>query len=541
MAAESSFSTPYLQHLDPSQPHTFELPSKKINEGSDVSTFLTSLAYRDIMTFILQLNRAMVPSKITGEDGSQRVQTWPLSCDAVEFSEPVRRLQLLLSKIDSIVDEVPPDTGPRRFGNVSFRKWWQEVEKRAPELMDECLQPEVLRQGRDGPDSVSAKEELTAYFMGSFGSPQRLDYGTGHELSFVAFLACLWKLNGFPKAGAGVEERGIVLGVIEPYLELTRRLIRTYTLEPAGSHGVWGLDDHSFLPYILGSAQLSPPISESDHTPTEGSLQNAPEPSTVAKANVVEIERKSNMYFSAIGFIYDVKRGPFWEHSPMLFDISGIRDGWGKINKVRQLSPLSPHVSANVPNPARLTVGQGMIKMYNAEVLSKFPVVQHFPFGSLFRWEHDPTAVAAPPSVHLSNRPERPGEMASPPPFNSAAGGEQGSKAPWAQPAGGMGVGMSSDSGMSVPFATAQPGSRTPRAPPTATTRAPWSSNRDRETAGQFSLPDSQASTRAPWAGAGAGAGAGSGSGAGGRARLGADPNIPTRAPWAKKDPPSGQ
>ena len=40
------------------------------------------------------------------------------------------------------------------------------------------------------------------------------------------------------------------------------------------------------------------------------------------------------MYFSAIGFIYDVKRGPFWEHSPMLYDISGIKDGWAKINKV---------------------------------------------------------------------------------------------------------------------------------------------------------------------------------------------------------------
>lgn len=68
--------------------------------------------------------------------------------------------------------------------------------------------------------------------------------------------------------------------------------------------------------------------------PEEGSLPEAPDPGGVAKANIVERERKTNMYFSAVGFIYDVKRGPFWEHSPMLFDISGVRAGWAKINKV---------------------------------------------------------------------------------------------------------------------------------------------------------------------------------------------------------------
>ena len=68
--------------------------------------------------------------------------------------------------------------------------------------------------------------------------------------------------------------------------------------------------------------------------PIEGSLPSAPDPGDVAKENVVDRERKINMYFAAVGFIYDVKTGPFWEHSPILFDISGIRYGWGKINKV---------------------------------------------------------------------------------------------------------------------------------------------------------------------------------------------------------------
>ncbi|KAK4948727.1 Serine/threonine-protein phosphatase 2A activator 1 [Elasticomyces elasticus] len=362
---------PRLSKVGNVQSHQFETPTRRIHDGADVSFFLTSLAYRDIMTFVLQLNRSVIPRKLDVA-GSTKTVAWPLNSANLAYSDSIKRLRALLTKLINLVDDTPPDTGPRRFGNVSFRKWHKLVEDRMDDLLNEAL-PEAL---------LPAQKELRAYLLESFGSPQRLDYGTGHELSFLAFLACLWKVNFFTESEPWAEERGIVLGVFELYLSLIRKLIKTYTLEPAGSHGVWGLDDNSFLPYIFGSAQLAPAISETDDTPLEGSLADAPEASWVTKQNLVEKEKETNMYFSAIAFIYDVKKGPFWEHSPMLFDISGIKDGWGKINK-------------------------GMIKMYNAEVLSKFPVVQHFPFGSLFKWEKDPESKPAPTSTHASSQPLR--------------------------------------------------------------------------------------------------------------------------------------
>jgi serine/threonine-protein phosphatase 2A activator len=194
------------------------------------------------------------------------------------------------------------------------------------------------------------------------------------------------------------------------YLRVVRRLIQTYNLEPAGSHGVWGLDDHSFLPYIFGSAQLTQPVGPTDPMPQSGSVLRGPKPAAILKEEQVTIRRTENMYFSAVGFINDVKKGPFWEHSPILYDISGIKDGWGKINK-------------------------GMVKMYNAEVLSKFPVVQHFPFGSLFSWERDPDAEAPVQTVHVASQPAGPAGSTGMPPSSMMPAPGVATGAPWASAA----------------------------------------------------------------------------------------------------------
>ncbi|KAK4176830.1 putative serine/threonine-protein phosphatase 2A activator [Triangularia setosa] len=404
---------PRLEILTPTQLSTgncFGPLQKCINSGPDVSFFLGSKAYKDIMTWITQLNHSLVPRSSVD---TARPVSFPLTPNRKDWSEPVRKLRELLQKAEGLMGDAPPEENKnRRFGNGSCRVWHRLLQERVGGWLGEL--------GEGWGERV--KEELKGYFLGSWGDKGRLDYGTGHELSFLAFLGGLWKLGYFGEREGqeGQEaEREIVLGVVEPYLEVARKLITTYTLEPAGSHGVWGLDDHSFVPYIFGSAQFTRPISSTrlEPTPVEGSCPGAPKPASVTSKQTVEDYRKTNMYFGAIGFIYDVKKGPFWEHSPMLFDISGIKDGWGKINK-------------------------GMVKMYRAEVLGKFPVVQHFGFGGLWRWEQDPELAreAGGQSVHVQSQPQSSG--------TGQGGVTGGTKAPWAM--GGVTGGMGGPSGGQV-------------------------------------------------------------------------------------------
>lgn len=219
-----------------------------------------------------------------------------------------------------------------RYGNLSYRTWHARMVENSDSLMLRFL-PQDLH---------SATVEIVPYFTDSFGNSSRIDYGTGHETNFAAWLYCLAKLGTIKEE----DYPAVVVRVFVKYLELMRKLQLVYCLEPAGSHGVWGLDDYHFLSYVFGSSQLI------DHKYLK--------PKSIHSQDILDNFSNEYLYFSCILFIKKVKKGPFSEHSPLLDDISGVPN-WNKVNS-------------------------GLLKMYKVEVLEKVPIMQHFLFGWLMKW-----------------------------------------------------------------------------------------------------------------------------------------------------------
>ncbi len=220
------------------------------------------------------------------------------SSPSSRWSASVDAMVKLLDSLEEWVEDFPPLSQPMRFGNRAFRDWHARLVDQAPALLTEVLQtaaknpppappappapppPPAAAAASDAPSSSSSapaapgKEgeasaasatsgsnsaagvvdarELAPYLCGSFGDPTRIDYGTGHETAFASLLYCLSRASVFGPADAP----GLVLAVFARYVRLMRRLQGTYFLEPAGSHGVWGLDDYHCLPFLWGAAQL---------------------------------------------------------------------------------------------------------------------------------------------------------------------------------------------------------------------------------------------------------------------------------------------
>ncbi|PHH64173.1 hypothetical protein CDD81_4920 [Ophiocordyceps australis] len=293
---------------------TFATATRRILSRHDHDVFLSSPCYQLICAWIFNLADAVIDTPISAVDTCS-----PAVCKILEMLEDAERL----------VAQAPPlQQGGSRFGNKAFQTFLDLARQASP----------AWHAGLGLSDDATA--EVSCYLAESFGNYSRIDYGSGHELNFAMWLLCLYQLGILDPS----DFKALVLKVFARYLCLMRTVQMTYYLEPAGSHGVWGLDDYQFLPFLFGAAQLL-------HHPFIT-------PRAIHQDLTLEEFSHDYLYLGQVAFVNSTKtvKGLRW-HSPMLDDISSAKS-WSKIDG-------------------------GMRRMFVSEVLGKLPVMQHFLFASL--------------------------------------------------------------------------------------------------------------------------------------------------------------
>ena len=293
------------------------VPVKRVKTDGDLAEFQRSPAYCLIVSYLEKLCLAI--------KGDVAVPVYPSDAG-------ISALLGFLQKVKVQVDSIDPIDQPMRFGNKAFRTLHSFLTEKTTE---------ILRASGISDESVLL--EIKPYLLDSFGNPTRIDYGTGHEASFFFALVILMERRLLELSAP------VVTIVFREYIHLVRLITCKYAMEPAGSHGVWGLDDYHHLPFLFGASQLIGLETATVH-PSQ-MVETAP--------SLVNI----SLFADCIQFICETK---------------------GRFAKFEKVAPL---LSDLLKSDSWSHACMSLMRLYKREVLGKRPIVQHFLFGETLKWK----------------------------------------------------------------------------------------------------------------------------------------------------------
>ncbi|KAH8073044.1 phosphatase activator [Aureococcus anophagefferens] len=277
-----------------------------IKDDANFKLWLKSKSRAALVTFAQRLNASCVGKR---------------SVDEADASGAPRRLMAMLGTIAAGCDAFTPVAGePRRYGSPKFREWH------------------------------------------AFGNETRIDYGTGHEAAFLAFLYCLWRFAAV--TDGDVDSGAVACGVFRAYVAACRAIQDCFGLEPAGARGVWALDPYQMLPFVFGSAQC---IRDAGDAPAGWGDED-----TLDVVPGLDAKRHESMFYECVLHVRDaIGDARFGEAAPILFNCSH--------------------------RPWRVT-NRRILRYFAQEVLGVRVVVQHMLFGDLFPadWLAPATEAATP-------------------------------------------------------------------------------------------------------------------------------------------------